>query len=162
MQCTGNSGCFPRGKRTAIVRCYPVFWGFSCVQYFRVSVIQLWTLTIGSLTCVRSYACVYTRGWGTSTTSRHNIRKNSHKLFLCCGRDSNLWSWNPLNLEADALPIEPPPPGRRRRTTTTRRSKRRRMKSNKIRRKQKKVCTGDKSKNTYRWQAIKFTKTDIR
>ena len=23
MQCTGNSSCFPRGKRAAIVRCYP-------------------------------------------------------------------------------------------------------------------------------------------
>ena len=37
-------------------------------------------------------------------------RKNSHKYFLCSGRDSNLWSWNPLDLEADALPIEPPHP----------------------------------------------------
>ena len=25
MQCTGNSGCFPRGKRAAIVRRYPCF-----------------------------------------------------------------------------------------------------------------------------------------
>ena len=25
MQCTGNSSCFPRGKRTAIVRRYPAF-----------------------------------------------------------------------------------------------------------------------------------------
>ena len=24
MLCTGNSGCFPRGKRAAIVRCYPI------------------------------------------------------------------------------------------------------------------------------------------
>ena len=24
MQCTGNTGCFPRGKRAAIVRRYPV------------------------------------------------------------------------------------------------------------------------------------------
>ena len=53
MQCTGNSGCFPRGKRIAIVRRYPVFWVFSCVQWFRVSVIhRTLTWTTGSLTCV--------------------------------------------------------------------------------------------------------------
>ena len=34
----------------------------------------------------------------------------THKFFLCSARDSNLWSWNPLDLEADALPIEPPRP----------------------------------------------------
>ena len=47
-----------------------------------------------SLTWVCSYACVYTQGWGTPTTSQHNIltRKNSHKCFLCSGRDSYLWS----------------------------------------------------------------------
>ena len=33
-----------------------------------------------------------------------------YKLFLCSGRDSNLWLRNPLDLEADALPIEPPRP----------------------------------------------------
>ena len=37
-------------------------------------------------------------------------RKNSHIFFLCFGWDSNLWSWNPFDLEADALPIEPPRP----------------------------------------------------
>ena len=36
--------------------------------------------------------------------------ENSHKFVLCSGQDSNLWSWNPLDLEADALPIEPPRP----------------------------------------------------
>ena len=112
MQCMGNSGCCPRGKRAAIVRRCP-FVFFPCVQCFRVSAIhRTLTCTTGSLTCARSYVCVYTRGWGTSTTSQHNIftRKNSHKLFLCSERDSNLWSWNPLNLEAVALPIEPPRP----------------------------------------------------
>ena len=34
--------------------------------------------------------------------------KTLTNCFLCSGRDSNLWSWNPLDLEADALPIEPP------------------------------------------------------
>ena len=56
-------------------------------------------------------ACTY-GGRGTPTTNQHNIltRKNSDKFVLCPGRDSNLWSWNPLDLEADALPIEPPRP----------------------------------------------------
>ena len=54
--------------------------------------------------------------WGTQTTSQHNIltrNKNSHKRLLCSGRDWNLWSRNPLDLEADALPIEPPRPPHR-------------------------------------------------
>ena len=43
-------------------------------------------------------AYTHGRGWGTPITSQRNIliRKNSHKCFLCSGRDSNLWSWNPL------------------------------------------------------------------
>ena len=31
---------------------------------------------------------------------------------MCSGRDSNLWLWNPLDIEADALPTEPPRPQR--------------------------------------------------
>ena len=31
-------------------------------------------------------------------------------FLLCPGLDSNLWSWNPLDLKANALPIEPPHP----------------------------------------------------
>ena len=34
MQCTGNSGCFPRGKRAATVRRYPVFGLFSPCAVF--------------------------------------------------------------------------------------------------------------------------------
>ena len=74
---------------------------------FPVSVIhQTLTWTTGSLTCIRSYACVYTRGWGTQT-SQHNMltRKNSHKFFFSSGWDSNLWSWNSLDLEADACAL---------------------------------------------------------
>ena len=80
MQCTG---CFTRGKRAAIIRRYPVVV-FSCVQRFRVSIIhRTLTWTTGYLTCVRSYACVYTGGWGTPT-SQHNIltRKKLSHLFL--------------------------------------------------------------------------------
>ena len=81
--------------------------------FFRVSVIhRTMTWTTVYLTRVRdhSYACVYTRGWGTPTASQHNIF-DSEKLSILCvcsGRGSNLGSWNPLDLEADALPIESP------------------------------------------------------
>ena len=62
--------------------------------------------------CVRYYACAYTRGWSTPTTSQHTIltRKNSHHFLVCSGRDSNLCSLYPLDLEADALSLEPPRP----------------------------------------------------
>ena len=97
MQYTGNSGCFPLGKQAAIVRCYQGLFCFSCVQRFRVSVIhRTLTWTTGSLTCVRSYACVYTWGWATPT-SQHNIltQKNSHKFVLV------LWAgFEPLVMES--------------------------------------------------------------
>ena len=59
---------------------------FSCVQCFLVSVThRTLTWTAGSLTCVRSYACVYARGWGTPTTSQHSIltimQANNKKHF---------------------------------------------------------------------------------
>ena len=115
MQCTGNSRCFLEGKRAAIVRRYPLL--FACFfvvlcAVFHVSVMQqTLALTTYSLTCARdlSYACVYTHGgWAHRRVITTCLtRKNSHKLFSCSGRGSNLWSWNPLDLEADALPIEP-------------------------------------------------------
>ena len=50
-------------------------------------------------------------GWGTPTTSQYNIltRKNCTKRSCAPNgiRTSNLWSWSPLELEAEALPIEP-------------------------------------------------------
>ena len=67
--------------------------------YFCVSIIHQTDMDyINVRTC--SYACVYTRGWSTPTTNQRTILtwKNSHKLFLCSGRDSNLWSSNPLDL----------------------------------------------------------------
>ena len=113
----GKFGLLSLGKasihKTALPSCW-WFLFFLCAVFscFRNPPNSDWNT--GSLTCrVRSYACVYTRrGWGTPTASQHNIltRKNSHKFFLCSGRDSNLWSWNPLDLEADALPNEPPRP----------------------------------------------------
>ena len=73
---------------------------------FRVSVIhRTLTSTTGSLACVsdHSYPCIYTRGGGTPTTSQHNIFHSEKIFFLCTWRGSNLWSWNPLDLEAYTL-----------------------------------------------------------
>ena len=75
---------------------------------FRVSVIhrsQTWTA--GSFKCIldRSCACLYTRGLGTPTASQHILTRKKYKYLLQSRRDSNLC---PLDLESDALPIEPP------------------------------------------------------
>ena len=67
------------------------------------------TWTTGSTTCVRdhSYACVYTRGFGTSTTSQHNIltRKKLSRIVLVLrtGFEPRV-----LVSRVDAVPIEPP------------------------------------------------------
>ena len=47
--------------------------------------------------------CAYThRSWAHQRVSTTFLTwKNSHKVFLCSWRGSNLWSWNPLDLEAD-------------------------------------------------------------
>ena len=66
----------------------------------RVSVIhRTLTWTTGSLTCVRdhSYACVFTQGLGTPTTSQHNIFDSENLSHFSCApggagiRTSGLW-----------------------------------------------------------------------
>ena len=49
------------------------------------------------------------RGGAHRRVSTFWLRK-THKFFLCSGWDSNFWSGNPLDIELDALPIEPPHP----------------------------------------------------
>ena len=47
---------------------------------------------------------------GSETVSQHNIFDlEKLKFFLCSCQGSKLRSWNPLELEPDALPVEPPP-----------------------------------------------------
>ena len=90
MQCTGNSGCFPQGKRAAIVRRYP---GVILKKNSPVCSVFMFvtckcnppTWTTGSLTYVHdhSYACVFRQGLGTPM-SLHNIltQKNSQFFLL--------------------------------------------------------------------------------
>ena len=60
---------------------------------------------VHTLLCVRIHTGV---GHTDDESAQHfDSKKTSHKLFLWSGRDSNLC---PLDLEADALPIEPPCP----------------------------------------------------
>ena len=79
------------GKARSHMSALPSFFPLCAVlSYFRNPPNS--GMYTGSLTCVRghSYACVYTRGLGTPTTSQHNIltRKNAQKLFLCTWRGS--------------------------------------------------------------------------
>ena len=61
---------------------------------------------------VRTFLCasIHTGAVHTDNESAQHFdsEKNSHKFCLCSGRDSILWSWNPLDIEADAIQIEPP------------------------------------------------------
>ena len=60
--------------------------------------------------CVRdhSYACVFNQGLCPPPTSQHQIvySEKLSQIFLVL---KNLGSWNPLDLKANAPPIEPPP-----------------------------------------------------
>ena len=82
MQCTGNSGCLPQGKRAAIVWHYPAFFFFfPCVQCFHVSIppavrpTPLRRMDMGSsLTCAQIWVrAVHTEG-GQAQTSPHKSR----------------------------------------------------------------------------------------
>ena len=59
---------------------------------------------------VRTFLCLRVHtgvGRHTDKESAHHFdsEKNSQKCFVCSRRDSNLWSWNALDLEADALTL---------------------------------------------------------
>ena len=58
---------------------------------------------------VHTFLCV-THGGGAH---RQRIRTTFHSHNIFYGLDSNLLSWSPLDLEANASPIEPPRPPRR-------------------------------------------------
>ena len=49
--------------------------------------------------------CMHTGVVHTDNESAQHF--DAEKLF---GWDLNLWSWNPLDFETDALPVEPPRP----------------------------------------------------
>ena len=114
MQCTRNSGCFPRGKRSAIVRRYTFFVSFflcavfSCFRNPRNSDMdyRIFNVRTSSLLCMR----IHTGGWGTPhrqrvSTTFFDSEKPSD--FSCApdGVGTSGHRWNLLDLEADAVPI---------------------------------------------------------
>ena len=106
MQCMGNLGCFPRGKRAAITD-KPVFFSlflFSCVQCFRNPPnsdmdYRIFNVCTWSFLCVRIHMGVR----HTTTMSQHSILNRKNTIF----------SWAPdgvrtFGSRVDALPTEPP------------------------------------------------------
>ena len=116
MQCMGNAGCIPAPGESE----QPWYGATQLLLFFFLCAVFLCFRNPPNsmdyrIFNVRTYVLMraYTHGrWGTPTMSQHNIltRKNSLKFFLCSRWESNLWSWNPLDFEADALPTEPPRP----------------------------------------------------
>ena len=78
MQCTGNWGCFPRGKWAAIVGRYPIFYllcaVFSCFHSIGCD-MNIWQIDIisymESLTCVHIWVCAVRMKGGHTQTSLH-------------------------------------------------------------------------------------------
>ena len=109
MQCTGNSGCFPRGRKASShSTALPISFVFSCVQCFCVSVIHQSQSNMDyRIFNVHTYILMHAYTHDTNE-SAHFLFRKSHNFCVCSGQDSNLLSWNPLDLEADV--IEPPRP----------------------------------------------------
>ena len=87
MQCMGNSGCFPRGKRASIVRRYPAPpppthphpHPHPCVQCFRVSMPQVMTPTLLRQMDIGFFTC--TQIW-MRTVQRNGVKKAQTSLLL--------------------------------------------------------------------------------
>ena len=99
----------PRGIASSHSTALPrFFWLISCVQCFRVFVIH-------RIFNVRTFLCVRVHTGGGAhrqrvSTTFFDSEKLSHIFLVRSGRDSNLCSWNILDLEADAQQDEPPRP----------------------------------------------------
>ena len=108
----GKFGLLSPGKASSHSTALPSYCFFLCAVFSCFRNPPYSDMTTGSLMCVRS--CAHTHGNGAHRQRVHNVltRENSHKFVLCSGRDTNLWSRNPFDLEADALPTEPPRPRR--------------------------------------------------
>ena len=83
-------------------QCYPVLQvhaGSFCVPVFHMD-YRIFNVHMWSFLCVRIHT-----GVGTLTMSHFGLKRNSHRFFFCSWHGSNLGS---LDLESDAVPIEPP------------------------------------------------------
>ena len=86
MQCTDNSGCFPRGKRAAIVRRYPDCFPFLCAVFscFDTTGCEAYSFTTAGygIFNVRTHlgAChAHSGGSGTNRSAQELTRMDTHK-----------------------------------------------------------------------------------
>ena len=118
MQCTGNSGCFPREKRAAIVRRYPaVVFVFLCALFSCFHILQAVMPTrsrhmyMGSLTCAQTWVrAVYSRKGVTHNQVCTGVVSEGHKNACFSpgpARGSNPGS---SDLNSNCLTTEPRPP----------------------------------------------------
>ena len=122
MQSKGNSGCFPRGNRAAIVRRHLASFFLLCVKCFRVSIppagrlALLRQMDMGSLTCAHiwvSVTCAHI--WVSAGTNKSwqelTGRDRKNRLFFTllrqrieprvCGFESwhfNHWATSPVSI----------------------------------------------------------------
>ena len=122
MQCMGNSGCFPRRKRAAVVRRYPASPS-SCpppppspvCSIFRVSISSavrptlLRQMDMGSFSCAQMWVhAVYTRRVSDTKKSAQEVTRRD--IHIACrplparGSNPGSWVWN-----SEALTTEPRP-----------------------------------------------------
>ena len=117
MQYTENLGCFPWGKRAAIVQRYPAFFFFPCVQFFRVSISPAvrhnsFTTDGYGIFNVRTNL-VHTKGPQAQISLHKSCLKGTYRKNCsspCPTRGSNPGS---LGLTSDSLSSEPRPPSKR-------------------------------------------------
>ena len=113
MQCTGHSGCFPQGKRAAIVRRFPgapptplPVCKVLVFPYHRL----LRQMDMGSLTCAQiRVRAVHTKGGQAQTSLRKGVDLEGQKKCSspCPTRGSNPGS---LDLNSSSLTTGPRPP----------------------------------------------------
>ena len=84
MQCTGNSGCFPRGKASSHSAALPYFFCSLCAVFscFHTTGWEAYSFKrqtdMGSLTCAKTWVrTVHTKGWGGG-----GVIQGSHRLSV--------------------------------------------------------------------------------
>ena len=111
-QCMGSSGCYPRGKRAAIVRRYPHVFPcrytmFSCFHATGCEAYSLRQMDMGSLTCAQIFRACRTHEGGSGTNkSAQELTRGDRKTCPspCPTRGSNPGSSDLLS-QWDCFPM---------------------------------------------------------
>ena len=85
MQCRGNSGCFPWGKRAAIVRCYLFF--FFQFSFFHTTGCEVYSFTtdgcgIFNMRTHLGACCTHEGGSGTNKSAHQELTQRDKKKHL--------------------------------------------------------------------------------